>query len=85
MKYREMVELANNKNLDTTKIEIAQTVDALLEQVAEETKINITDDEFEDICDNVYESYDDCQEYERVDIDTLVTEELESRGYWYED
>lgn len=85
MKYKELLNLAKENSIDVTKLEIALAVDALIEEVTEETELNISADEFESICDDVYEAYDNCQENENADIYVLAEEELENRGYWYED
>ena len=85
MKYKELLNLAKEKNIDVTKLEIALEADALIEQIEEERELNISADEFESICDDIYEAYDNCQENENADIYDLAQEVLENRGYWYED
>ena len=85
MKYKELLNLAKEKNIDVTKLEIALEADALIEQIEEERELNISADEFESICDDIYEAYDNCQENENPNIYDLAEEELKNRGHWYED
>ena len=72
MKYREMVKFLNDNNIMVMQPVIANEVDAQLET-------DITDEEFENICEVIYEDYLDC--IEEPDIWYLVNDELTKRGY----
>lgn len=72
MKYREMVKFLNENNIKVMQPVIANEVNAQLET-------DITDEEFENICEVIYEDYLDC--IEEPDIWYLVNDELTKRGY----
>lgn len=71
MKYRELVKFLNDNGITVMQPVIASEVDAQLE-------IDVTNENFEDICKKVYETYLDC--VEEPDIWYLVDEELTTRG-----
>lgn len=72
MKYREMVKFLNDNNIMVMQPVIANEVSAQLET-------DITDEEFENVCEVIYEDYLDC--IEEPDIWYLVNDELTKRGY----
>lgn len=72
MKYREMVEFLNENNIKVMQPVIANEVNAQLET-------DITDEEFENVCEVIYEDYLDCTG--EPDIWYLVHDELVAAGY----
>jgi hypothetical protein len=72
MKYREMVKFLNDNGIYVIQPVIANTLDAQLEH-------DIPDEEFEEICKTVEDTYLDC--LDEPDIWQLVDEELIKRGY----
>ena len=72
MKYSEMVKFLNDNGIDAIQPIIASEVSAQLEK-------DITDDEFESVCNKIYGTYLDCDE--EPDMWCLVDEELTERGY----
>ena len=72
MKYSEMTKFLNYNGIMVMQPVIANEVSAQAQK-------NIPDDEFEEICAKVYETYLDC--IEEPDIWYLVDEELTQRGY----
>lgn len=71
MKYRELAKFLNDNGITVMQPVIASEVDAQLER-------DIPDEEFEDICQKVYEAY--LNSIEEPDIWCLVDEELTKRG-----
>lgn len=72
MLYKEMTKFLNNNGITVMQPVIADTVDCQLEK-------DISDSEFENVCNVIYEKYLECDE--EPDIWNLVGEELVSRGY----
>lgn len=72
MKYSEMVKFLNDNGILVMQPVIASTLDAQLEH-------SILEEEFEDICESVKNTYLECDE--EPDIWELVDEELTKRGY----
>lgn len=72
MKYSEMTKFLYENGIRVMQPVIANEVNAQLE-------IDISEDEFEEICAKVYKIYLDC--IEEPDIWYLVDEELTERGY----
>lgn len=72
MKYGEMTKFLNDNGIYVMQPVIANEVSAQLE-------VDISEDEFEEICGKVYEIYLDC--IEEPDVWYLVDEELTKRGY----
>lgn len=72
MKYREMVKFLNDNDVKVMQPVIANEVNAQLEK-------DITDEEFENVCQKVYDIYLDC--IEEPDIWYLVNDELVAAGY----
>lgn len=72
MLYKEMTKFLNDNGITVMQPVIADMVDCQLEK-------DISDLEFENVCDVIYEKYLECDE--EPDIWNLVDEELESRGY----
>lgn len=72
MKYGEMVEFLNDNG-----IRVAQPLIAL--EVYAQLDVDITDEEFENVCEEVYEDYRGYLEISNVR--DLVLEVLYSRGY----
>lgn len=72
MKYSEMVKFLNDNGIYVMQPVIANTVDSQLEH-------SIPEEEFEDICKCVENTYLDC--LDEPDIWQLVDEELTKRGY----
>lgn len=72
MKYSEMVKFLNDNRILVMQPVIAIELEAQLET-------EITDDEYENICETVYEQYLDS--IEEPDIWWLVNDELVKRGY----
>ena len=72
MKYREMVNFLNNNGILVMQPVVASELDAQLET-------EITDEEYENICETVYEQYLDS--IEEPDIWWLVNDELVKRSY----
>ena len=71
MKYSEMTKFLNNNGIMVMQPVIANEVNAQLE-------VDISEDEFEEICAEIYNIYLDC--IEEPDIWYLVDEELTKRG-----
>ena len=71
MKYREMTKFLNDNGIMAMQPVIANGVEAQLET-------DIPNDEFEEICEEVYECYLDC--IEEPDIWYLVDKVLVERG-----
>ena len=71
MKYSEMTKFLNNNGIMVIQPVIANEVSAQLQ-------VDISEDEFEEICAIVYEIYLDC--IEKPDVWYLVDEELTKRG-----
>lgn len=72
MKYSEMVKFLNNNGIYAIQPIIASEVDAQLEK-------DISDEEFEIVCDKIYGVYLDC--VDEPNMWCLVDEELKARGY----
>lgn len=72
MKYSEMVKFLNDNNIKVMQPVIANEVNAQLEK-------DIAEEEFESVCEKIYDTYLDC--IEEPDIWYLVDEELTKRGY----
>ena len=72
MKYSEMVKFLNDNDIKVMQPVIANEVNAQLEK-------DITDEEFENVCHEIYGIYLDC--IEEPDIWYLVNDELVERGY----
>ena len=72
MKYSEMTQFLNDNGIMTIQPVIANEVNSQLQT-------SISDGEFEEICEKIYEIYLDC--IEEPDIWYLVDEELTERGY----
>lgn len=72
MKYSEMTKFFNDNGITVMQPVIANEVDAQLET-------DIPEEEFEEICASVYDTYLSC--FEEPDIWELVDEELTKRGY----
>lgn len=72
MKYSEMTQFLNDNGIMVIQPVIANEVNSQLEEV-------ISDNEFEEICEKIYNIYLDC--IEEPDIWYLVDEELTNRGY----
>lgn len=72
MKYSEMTKFLNDNGILVMQPVIAYEVDAQLET-------DIPEEEFEEICEIVYDEYLSC--FEEPDIWELVDEELTARGY----
>ena len=71
MKYSEMVKFLNDNDIRVMQPVIASELDAQLET-------DIPEEEFEEICTSVYDTYLSC--FEEPDIWELVDEELKKRG-----
>ena len=78
MKYREMVKFLNDNGILLLQPLIADTVDVLLPIGA-----NVSDDEFEEICEKIFDDYLDNPDLDKgLDIIWSLTEdELARRGY----
>lgn len=72
MKYSEMTKFLNDNGILVMQPVIANEVSAQLE-------VNISDEEFETICDRVFKQYLSC--FEEPDIWELVDEYLTKYGY----
>ena len=72
MKYREMTKFLNRNGISAIQPVIASEVSVQLEN-------DIPDDEFEEICEQVFDTYRGC--IEEPDIWYLVDEVLSARGY----
>ena len=72
MKYREMTKFLKDNGISAIQPIIAREVEAQLEK-------NISDEEFENICCKIYNTYLDC--IEEPDIWYLVDEELTKKEY----
>ena len=72
MKYREMIKFLNDNDIMTMQPIIVDYVNTQLE-------VDISDDEYEDVCETIFETYLDC--IEEPDVWYLVDEELIKRGY----
>lgn len=72
MKYSEMTKFLNDNDIKVMQPVIANEVSAQLE-------VDITDEEFEKVCDIIYDAYLSC--FEEPDIWELVDEELTKCGY----
>ena len=72
MKYSEMTKFLNDNGIMVIQPVIANEVDAQLEH-------SIPEEEFEEICKSVENTYLDC--IEEPDIWYLVNDELSERGY----
>ena len=72
MKYRKMVKFLNDNNIKVMQPVIANEVNTQLET-------DITDEEFENVCEVIYEDYLDC--VGEPDIWYLVHDELVAAGY----
>ena len=72
MKYNEMVKFLNDNGICAIQPVIAIEVYAQLEK-------DIADEEFEDVCHKIYETYLDC--INNIDMWDMVNEELIARGY----
>lgn len=70
MKYRKMVKFLNDNDIRVIQPYIASEVEAQLEQ-------DIPDEEFEEICESVYDVYMSC--IDEPDIWQLAHDELERR------
>lgn len=74
MKYSEMTKFLNDNGIYAMQPVIANEVSA-------QAYTDIPEDEFEEICAKVYDTYLDCVEDPDLDIWYLVDEELTKRGY----
>lgn len=72
MKYSEMIKFLNDNDIKVMQPVIANEVKAQLEK-------DISEEEFESVCEKIYDIYLDC--IEEPDIWYLVDEELTERGY----
>ena len=72
MKYGEMTQFLNDNGIMVIQPVIANEVNSQLEVV-------ISDNEFEEICEKIYNIYLDC--IEEPDIWYLVNDELVARGH----
>ena len=72
MKYSEMTKFLNDNDIMAIQPVIANEVNAQLE-------VDISEDEYEEICAKIYDVYLDC--VMEPDIWYLVDEELTERGY----
>ena len=72
MKYREMTKFLNDNGIYAMQPVIANELEAQLQT-------DITDEEFEEICEHVMCAYLSC--FEEPDIWELVNYELTQRGY----
>ena len=72
MKYSEMLKFLSDNNIKIMQPVIAGEVSSQLE-------VDITDGEFEAICEAIYQTYLDC--FDEPDIWELVDEKLVNRGY----
>lgn len=72
MKYSEMTKFLNDNGVFVMQPVIANEVSAQLEH-------SITEEEFEEICESVYDTYLSC--FDEPDIWYLVDRELVGRGY----
>lgn len=72
MKYNEMIKFLNNNGICAIQPVIASEVSAQLEK-------DIADEEFEVVCNKIYETYLNC--IDNVDMWDMVNEELIARGY----
>lgn len=75
MKYRDMVKFLNENNIFVMQPVIASEVSNQLES-------DISDEEFEEMCDEIYEAYLYCDK--EPDIWNLVHNELVRREYKFE-
>lgn len=74
MKYGEMVKFLNDNGIMLMQAVIANEVDAQL-------LTSISEDEFEEVCDCIFNTYLDNIPDPDIDIWYLVDEELTARGY----
>ena len=74
MKYGEMVTFLYENNIRVMQPVIATEVNSQLE-------VDISEDEFEEICEKIYNTYLNCVADPDIDIWYLVDEELSNRGY----
>lgn len=72
MLYKEMTKFLNDNDIKVMQPVIANEVNSQLEE-------SVSDIEFENICQTIYDIYLDC--VEEPDIWCLVDEELIKRGY----
>lgn len=72
MKYSEMVKFLNDKGIYVMQVIIADEVNSQLEK-------SIDEEEFENVCDTIYQAYLDSDEM--PDMWELVNDELIERGY----
>ena len=80
MKYREMVKFLNDNGIMLLQPIVADTVDVLLP-----LGVNVSDDEFEEICEKIFNDYlDSIDEPDLSRIWDLTESELERRGYYDE-
>ena len=74
MKYSEMVTFLYENNIRVMQPVIATEVNSQL-------VVDISEDEFEEICEEIYNTYLNCVADPDIDIWYLVDEELSNRGY----
>lgn len=80
MKYRDMVKFLNDNDIMLLQPIVADTVDVLLP-----LGVNVSDDEFEEICGKIFNDYlDSIDEPDLSRIWDLTESELERRGYYDE-
>ena len=72
MKYKEMVKFLNDN-----KVLVMQPV--IANEVANQLEVDISEDEFEELCEEIYETYLYCER--EPDIWNLVNNELTRREY----
>lgn len=76
MKYSKMIKFMNDNGILLMQPVVADTVDSLLP-----IGCDISDDEYEEICDCVFNEYLNNTDNPELDIWYLVDEELIKRGY----
>jgi hypothetical protein len=76
MKYSKMIKFLNDNGILLMQPVIADTVDTLLP-----IGCNMSEEEFEEICDCVFNAYLDNADDPDVDIWYLADKELTERGY----
>jgi hypothetical protein len=74
MKYSEMIKFLNDNDIKVIQPVIANEVNA-------QAQVDIPENEFEEICAKVYDTYLDCVADPDLDIWYLVDEELTKRKY----
>ena len=74
MKYGEMTKFLNDNGILVMQPVVANMVNAQLDN-------SISEDEFEDVCESIFNAYIDNVDNPDLDIWYLVDEELTARGY----